>query len=75
MYTSGRDLLARVVAEGLDDAHALTPLLTGKELMKEGGVRPGPGVGEATRAVLEYQLAHRDATREGAVALVQRLQL
>ncbi|KAG8464801.1 hypothetical protein KFE25_010169 [Diacronema lutheri] len=53
---------------GLSDAHALRPLLDGAELMREAGVPKGPAVGRASRELLEFQLAHRHATRDEAIA-------
>ncbi|KAJ1627926.1 hypothetical protein T492DRAFT_841987 [Pavlovales sp. CCMP2436] len=65
-------LLCRRVDElGLADAHALRPLLSGAELMREAALPKGPAVGRAARALLEFQLARRDATRDEAVSFLK----
>jgi hypothetical protein len=39
--------------------------------MREASLAKGPAVGRAARALLEFQLANRDASRDEAVAFLK----
>jgi poly(A) polymerase len=56
--------------EALKDPFPERPLLSGEEVMVLLGLKPGPKVGEALRALLEAQAEGSVRTREEALALL-----
>jgi tRNA nucleotidyltransferase/poly(A) polymerase len=58
--------------EHRDTQVAPTPLLSGREVIRELGQQTGPRIGEALRALLEEQAAEEVVNRQQALAYVRR---
>ena len=66
--------MRRILSAGQSpDAQRTEPLLTGRDVMREFGLRPGPVVGRLLRAVAEAEASGAVNSREEAVALAREI--
>ncbi|WP_291424115.1 HD domain-containing protein [Deinococcus sp.] len=63
--------MERVLAALEEQPSAPAPLLTGQEIMELLGLEPGPGVGQAVRALAEAAATHEVSDAQGARAFLK----
>ncbi|KAH6587723.1 hypothetical protein BASA50_011327 [Batrachochytrium salamandrivorans] len=64
-------LLNSITFHQVHDAHAVKPLLDGKEIAALLGIKPSPQIGRYLYHVMEWQLTHTHTTKEQCIEFLQ----
>ena len=67
-----KDLKQYIIQENLGEAYSIRPLMRGNELAKLHGQKPGPGMANLIRQLIDWQLENPNGTKEQYTELITK---